>query len=202
MSDISKTPRWQRITIWIIAIAMIIGTLAGLIFMVLATQNKEIDPNNIASAEAAKKAQQQVDEYRKQQAETRKSYRGLDGYTDKVTSFNADEVKDLTVETLKEGDGATISDSDKLKINYTGWTPNGQIFDSTKSEGQDAQPTTLSLDQVISGWRSGLAGRKVGGVYLLTIPADQAYGEQGSSDGAIGANEPLKFLVEVISIEK
>lgn len=202
MNKASMTPRWQRIVIWVIAIAMITGTIAGLIFMVLATQDSKIDPNTIAQEEATKKYQEQIEEYRKQQAETRKSYRGLDGYADKVASFNADDVKNMIVETLKEGDGATISDSDKLKVNYTGWTPDGSIFDSTKTDGQDASPTTLSLDSVIKGWKEGLAGKKVGGVYLLTIPADMAYGKDGSGDGAIGANEPLKFLIEVISIEK
>ena len=37
---------------------------------------------------------------------------------------------------------------------------------------------------------------------LLSIPADQAYGETGTSDGSIQPNTPIKFLVEVIDIEE
>ena len=48
MSERSLTPRWQRITIWIIAIVMLGGTLAGLVFMVLSTMDSKINPSNIA----------------------------------------------------------------------------------------------------------------------------------------------------------
>lgn len=198
----TTTPRWQRIAIWIIAIAMIVGTVAGLIFMVLATQDSKIDPNSIASEEATKRYQEEYQKQLDQMAEERKKLRAFD-YADKVTPFDADSVTELSVETIKEGDGATISRDDSLKVNYTGWTPDGKIFDSTKkSEDSDPEPTTFALSSLIEGWANGLEGKKVGGVYLLTIPADQAYGEIGSGDGSIGANTPIKFLIQVISIEK
>ena len=195
--------RTQRIVIWVMAIVMLGGTAAGLIFAVLATQNSAIDPNTIAQEEYMKQYQEEYEKYLAEMEEARANYRALDGYTDRVTAFDADSVSDnVVVETLSEGSGATISSDDSLKVNYTGWTPNGQIFDSTKSEGEDASPTTLGLGELIDGWSEGLTGRKAGGVYLLTIPADKAYGESGSSDGSIAANEPIKFLIEVISIEE
>ena len=196
----STVPRWQRVVIWIIAIALIVGTIAGLIFMIWATQDSDIDPNTIAQQNYLEQAQQEQEEYEKQMAERREKLRSLDGYEDKVTSFDADSVTDLTVETLKEGNGATISADDTLKVNYTGWTPDGKIFDSTKSEGEDAEAAELSLSGLIDGWSNGLTGKRVGGVYLLTIPADQAYGESGSNDGSIPANSPIKFIVDVVDI--
>ncbi len=195
-----RTSRGQRIGIWIIAIALTVGTLAGLIFMVWATQDSKIDPNEIAYEEQLEKLQQQQEEYEQQMAEQREKYRPLEGYEDKVTEFNADDVTELGIETLKEGEGATISDSDTLEVNYTGWTPDGKIFDSTKSEGEDASPASFALSSLIDGW-SALVGQKVGGVYLLTIPSDQAYGESGTSDGSIQPNTPIKFIIEVIDIE-
>lgn len=196
----STVPRWQRVVIWIIAIALIVGTIAGLIFMIWATQDSDIDPNTIAQQNYLEQAQQEQEEYEKQMAERREKLRSLDGYEGKVTSFDADSVTDLTVETLKEGDGATISADDTLKVNYTGWTPDGKIFDSTKLDGEDAKAVELSLSGLIDGWSNGLTGKKVGGVYLLTIPADQAYGESGSSDGSIPANSPIKFIIDVVDI--
>lgn len=197
----TKTPTWQRVGIWVIAIALTVGTLAGLIFMVWATQDSSIDPNTIAYEEQLEQYQKEQEEYEKQMAEMREKYRGLEGYEDKVTTFNADDVTELSIETLKEGDGATISDNDTLKVNYTGWTPDGKIFDSTKSDGEEASPASFALSGLIDGW-SALVGQKVGGVYLLTIPADQAYGETGTSDGSIQPNTPIKFLVEVLDIEE
>ena len=195
-----RTSRSQRIGIWIIAIALTVGTLAGLIFMVWATQDSKIDPNEIAYEEQLEKLQQQQEEYEQQMAKQREKYRPLEGYEDEVTEFNVDDVTELGIETLKEGEGATISDSDTLKVNYTGWTPDGKIFDSTKSEGEDASPASFALSSLIDGW-SVLVGQKVGGVYLLTIPSDQAYGESGTSDGSIQPNTPIKFIIEVIDIE-
>ncbi len=200
MSTHSLTSRRQRIVIWIIAIVMIVGTVAGLIFMVLATQDSRIDPNTIAQDEYLEQLQQQQEEYEKQAAEARKKLRAIEGYEDKVTSFDANSVTELAIETLKEGSGATISESDSLEVNYTGWTPDGQIFDRTKSDGEDAQPQVFALSSLIDGW-SALAGQKVGGVYLLSIPAEQAYGESGTSDGSIQPNTPIKFVVEVLDID-
>lgn len=195
-----KTPLGQRIFIWVIAIVLTLGTIVGLIFMVWATQDSDVDPNSIAQEEVNEQYEQAYEEYQKQLEEERQKYRALDGYDDRVGAFDADSVKELSVETLKEGDGATISESDTVRINYTGWTPDGKIFESTKSEGEDANPQTFQLSGLIQGWIDGLTGKKVGGVYLLTIPSDLAYGETGNGDGSIQPNTPLKFLIEVISI--
>lgn len=194
-----KTPLGQRIFIWVIAIVLTLGTIVGLIFMVWATQDSDVDPNSIAQEEVNEQYEQAYEEYQKQLEEERQKYRALDGYDDRVGVFDADSVKELSVETLKEGDGATISESDTVRINYTGWTPDGKIFESTKSEGEDANPQTFQLSGLIQGWIDGLTGKKVGGVYLLTIPSDLAYGETGNGDGSIQPNTPLKFLIEVIS---
>lgn len=195
-----KTPLSKRIGIIVIGLLMISGTVIGLISVIMAAQNSKVDPNTIATNKAVEKYNEQMKEYEKQQEEQRKKMRALDGYTDKVGKFNADDVKELTVETLKEGDGATVDKEDSIKVNYTGWLPSGTIFDSTKMDGSNASPTTLSLKSVIDGWTEGLTGKKVGGVYLLAIPSNKAYGEQGTS--GIPANTPLKFIVEIISIEK
>lgn len=194
-----KTPLSKRIGIIVIGLLMISGTVIGLISVIMAAQNSKVDPNTIATNKAVEKYNEQMKEYEKQQEEQRKKMRALDGYTDKVGKFNADDVKELTVETLKEGDGATVDKEDSIKVNYTGWLPSGTIFDSTKMDGSNASPTTLSLKSVIDGWAEGLTGKKVGGVYLLAIPSDKAYGDQGTS--GIPANTPLKFIVEIISIE-
>lgn len=203
----SKTKNWQRIAIWMVAIVMGAGTLLGMFFMVFASQNPDVDPSVIASKkqQEAYEAYLNGDEYKQLLAdreEAKTKLRGLDGYAEYVTAFTAADVTELKVETLKEGDGATVVDKATLSVNYTGWTPDGKIFDSTKSEGKNASPTSLSLTNVIEGWSKGLVGKKAGGVYLLSIPSDLAYDESGSSDGAIAANTPIKYLVQIVSSEK
>jgi FKBP-type peptidyl-prolyl cis-trans isomerase len=195
-----RTPNWQRIVIWIIAIAMLAGTIVGSIFMIIATQNKAVDPNTIAQNKAMEEYQKQLEEYQKQAAEQKKLYRALDGYADKIAAFDAASVSELKVETLKEGDGATVGENSMISANYTGWTPDGTIFESTKLDGSDATPATFAINGVIEGWTKGLTGKRAGGVYELTIPAAQAYGANGSSDGSIPADTPLKFIVQIVDV--
>ena len=196
-----KTPRWQRIAIWIVAIALTVGTIAGFIFMIVATQNPSVDPNKIVANKQNEEYQKQLEDYQKQQTERQKTLRALDGFTDKVGTFDAASITSLQVETLKEGDGATVGDGATISANYTGWTPDGKIFDSTKVDGSDASPASFSLDQVIQGWSQGLVGKRAGGIYLMSIPSDLAYGEQGSGDGSIPANTPLKFIVQIVDVK-
>ena len=193
----SKTPSWQRLAIWVIAIVMAGGTLLTFMVMVFAGQNSDLDASTIA----AQRQQQEYKELLKSQEEAAANYRALDGFADRVASFDADDVTELTVETLKEGDGATIATGATISANYTLWTPDGKIVQSTKSEGSDATPISdlvIEEGSVIEGWSTGLIGARAGGVYLLTIPSDQAYGQSGTS--SIPANTPLKFIVQVVSV--
>jgi peptidylprolyl isomerase len=118
--------------------------------------------------------------------------RPLDGYS--ATSFDADSVKELKVETLVEGSGETLKEDSKISATYFGWTSDGKIFDSSNKDGT-VTPAEFGLGQVISGWKEGLTGVKVGSTVKLTIPADMAYGSTDTGTGQpVG---PLQFIVEV-----
>lgn len=148
--------------------------------MILAPQN-----------EAADTARMQ-EEYERQIEEARKANEPLDGY--KAEAFDADEVDELEVETLKKGTGATLKEDSTISANYFGWTADGEIFDSSKKSGK-TEPIEFGLDGVIAGWTEGLTGVKVGSVVKLTIPADKAYGDTDTGTGT--PTGPLQFIVEV-----
>lgn len=115
----------------------------------------------------------------------------------KAKKFDAAKVKELKVEELKAGDGDVVAETDTIKANYTGWNAEGVIFDSTKkSADAPLTPIEFPLTGVIPGWIKGLAGKKVGGIYKLTMPADMAYGSQAPSAETSG---PLEFVVEILS---
>lgn len=115
----------------------------------------------------------------------------------KAKKFNAAKVKELKVKELKAGTGDVIAESDTISANYTGWNANGVIFDTTKkTKDGKAEPIEFPLSGVIKGWTKGLTGKKVGGVYLLTIPEDMAYGQQAPSAEVAG---PLQFVVEIVA---
>jgi FKBP-type peptidyl-prolyl cis-trans isomerase len=55
---------------------------------------------------------------------------------------------------------------------------------------------------LIEGWKTGMKGMHIGGVRVITIPSDKAYGASGQTDSngqqTIAPNMPLKFIVMAI----
>ncbi|MCL4137971.1 UNVERIFIED_CONTAM: hypothetical protein GTU68_042344 [Idotea baltica] len=97
---------------------------------------------------------------------------------------------------LKAGKGGSPSESDTVRVHYTGTLTNGKEFDSSVKRGE---PAEFRVGQVIKGWQMALQKMKVGDKWMLYIPSDLAYGERGSR-GAIGPNEVLVFEVELLGI--
>ncbi len=96
------------------------------------------------------------------------------------------------------GTGATAANGNQLQVHYTGWLRDGTRFESSRDRGQPF-PFTLGAGRVIKGWDEGIVGMKVGGVRKLIIPANLAYGEQGSPPN-IPPNAELTFEVELVAI--
>ncbi len=98
---------------------------------------------------------------------------------------------------LKVGTGAVVPKNAKVTVNYVGVAcSTGKIFDSSYSRNQ-----TFDADLsggVIQGWIQGIPGMKIGGVRLLAIPANLAYGASGQ--GSIAPNEALFFLVSAVKL--
>ncbi len=97
---------------------------------------------------------------------------------------------------LKEGEGQSPGESDKVMVHYKGTKLDGTEFDSSYKRNQ---PATFQADQVIKGWTEALQLMKEGGKYKLFIPADLAYGERGAGQ-QIGSNETLVFEVELLEV--
>jgi peptidylprolyl isomerase len=81
---------------------------------------------------------------------------------------------------------------DKVLVNYSGWTTDGQMFDSSIMKGESME---LSLDQVIPGWTEGIQLMTEGEKVRFWIPQKLAYrGQQGMPAGM------LVFDVELIKV--
>ena len=106
----------------------------------------------------------------------------------------------LQYKIVTEGQGATPTDDDKVKVHYTGTLLNGEKFDSSVDRGQ---PLEFPVTAVIPGWTEMLKLMKVGEKVIAWIPSDLGYGSHGNR--AIPGNSVLKFemeLLEVIPPEK
>jgi FKBP-type peptidyl-prolyl cis-trans isomerase FkpA len=145
----------------------------------------------------AERLQNEINQKKATQQEGSKVSEPLDGYS--ATPFNKDDVKELKVEVLKEGAGATATANSTVKVNYFGWTSDGKIFDSSKKNGAAPSPIEFPLSGVIKGWTDGLTGVKAGSTVRLTIPGAQAYGDTDTGTGRPFG--PLAFVVEVIEVK-
>jgi len=99
---------------------------------------------------------------------------------------------------LKEGTGASPSETDTVKVHYTGKLMDGKVFDSSVQRGQ---PAEFPLNGVIKCWTEGLQKLKVGGKATLVCPSDIAYGGQGRPP-QIPGNAVLTFEIELLDIVK
>ena len=101
----------------------------------------------------------------------------------------------LAFRVLRPGTGTVNpKKSSRVTVHYTGWTTDGQMFDSSVARGT---PATFGLDEVIKGWTEGVALMVEGEKRRFWIPARLAYGnEDGKPKGM------LVFDVELMKIEK
>ncbi len=95
---------------------------------------------------------------------------------------------------VKEGTGDVVPKGATVKIHYTGWTLNGKVFDSSRTDG--GKPVEFPLGSLIKGWQDNVPGMKVGGVRLMELPPEFAYGKAGAGDD-IPPNATLVFEIEV-----
>ena len=203
----TSTPAWQRYSIWVSLILTVVSTVALYVSSFLQTES---------NSEAQKKQSQvlkKYQDYRKKVEEQAKElsakyYDSFNEYEKAPVAFNAASIKELTKKDLKEGDGEEFTDSTtKFQAYYIGWKPDGTVFDGSFENGRLKSPVVFRKEGkkwgLIEGWSEGLKGMKVGGIRELSIPADKAYGAQGSvnqedSSKTIGPNTPLKFIVMLI----
>ena len=108
--------------------------------------------------------------------------------------------RDVTV-----GTGAEATKGKTVRVHYTGWLYStsaadnrGTKFDSSKDRNEPFD-FTLGAGEVIQGWDEGVAGMKVGGTRILTIPPTLGYGAQGAG-GVIPPNATLLFEVELLDV--
>ena len=79
-------------------------------------------------------------------------------------------------------------------VNYTGWTPNGKMFDTSLKSGG---PVPLDVDGVIAGWTEGLQLMVAGEKRRLWIPGRLAYDNLDMPGPPKG---PLVFDIELLEI--
>jgi peptidylprolyl isomerase len=90
----------------------------------------------------------------------------------------------LATKVIKPGTGKDHPDKeDVVTVDYTGWTTDGRMFDSSVVRGK---PLTLPVNRVIPGFGEGIQLMVAGETRRLWIPESLAYkGEKGKPAGML-----------------
>jgi peptidylprolyl isomerase len=98
----------------------------------------------------------------------------------------------LATKVLAPGSGAHPSVDDLVTVNYTGWTSDGKMFDSSIARGK---PASFGVGRVIPGFSEALQLMAPGEKRRVWIPESLAYkGQEGKPKGM------LVFDLELIDI--
>lgn len=122
------------------------------------------------------------------------------------TAFMAKAAKEPGVKVLPSGlayrvvrsgpeTGLKPAPHDEVKVHYEGKLQDGTVFDSSYERGQ---PAAMPLDRLIPGWQEALQLMRPGDEWILYVPSNLGYGEDGA--GQIPPGAPLTFRIELIDV--
>jgi len=114
----------------------------------------------------------------------------------KVTIPKANAGNSLTVKTLIQGTGTTLTKKDALAANFVLYFWQG-TSSSLKANTYGGSPTVIG-GTMLPGLESALIGKKVGSRILAVIPPAQGYGTSGNAQLGITGSTTLVFVIDVL----
>jgi peptidylprolyl isomerase len=110
----------------------------------------------------------------------------------------SDAPADFMSNSLIQGRGEPIAIGDTVVVHYTGWTWQGEQFDSSWDNGAPASFQVTS-ESLIEGFVRALEGATVGSQVIAVIPPELGYGS--TAQGAIPADSTLIFVIDILGKE-
>ena len=104
----------------------------------------------------------------------------------------------LQYKVIKAAKGAQPKNGDRVKIHVIGKHVDGSAFENTF---ESKTPVTVTVGATLRGLDEGLRRMSVGAKWELYIPAEKGFGQRGSPP-AVGPNETLIYVVELVEIVK
>jgi FKBP-type peptidyl-prolyl cis-trans isomerase len=96
------------------------------------------------------------------------------------------------------GVGAAAAANDSVKVNYSGWLPNGSLFDTSKQTGRVPLEFVIGRNVYITAFETAVIGMQPGGVRQIIIPTALAYSVAGKPEAGIPPNTNLIFQLEYV----
>ncbi len=106
--------------------------------------------------------------------------------------------KKLKYYLVEQGKGPKAKFGDNAYIHFTGYLPDGTIFDSSHKKGEPVR-ITVGINQVVMGWDMGLLFMNKGSKIKLIIPPKLAYGKLGFKN-IVPPNTTLTLDLEMVDL--
>ncbi|MGW2395336.1 FKBP-type peptidyl-prolyl cis-trans isomerase [Kitasatospora sp. NPDC001664] len=105
----------------------------------------------------------------------------------------------FVVNTVIEGEGATVAKNDWVTVNYTAkdWTT-GKDLTSSYDSGQKPQLYQAGSGQLVPAFDQTVLGKKVGTRLLVVAPPAAGFGSTGSANLGIGGGDTVVFVLDVV----
>jgi hypothetical protein len=91
------------------------------------------------------------------------------------------------------GQGEAIASDSIVRVHFRGHLTDGKLFTSSFEQ---KEPVRVALNEVVTGWKDGMSGMKVGGRRKLVVPPGLAYGEKGYGT-AVPPNSTLIYEIQL-----
>lgn len=117
------------------------------------------------------------------------------GQTPQISAGEGEAPTDLQVQVLTAGSGPEVTINDQIMVRYAGTLWDGTQIDSLFGAGKSAQ--AFKLNQLMTGWQTGLVGQKTGSRILLVVPPDQGFADVSRLKVPAGSTQV--YVIDLIS---
>lgn len=98
----------------------------------------------------------------------------------------------------EEGTGLEARVGNQILVDYKGYFLDGEVFDQGKFG--DDPPIILNSASMISGWYFMCQEMQEGDSMTIFLPSVYAYGQRGSTSGAVPPNTPIAFDMKMLRV--
>lgn len=202
-----KTSVGQRVAIALIAIIMVGSMIASYAAIIISgsSSGSSSDTEGIGNERIAYYEEAYYTKLNEFKNASQEDFETFWQYKGAIAGYNENAANEggLVRQDLLTGSGRELSDGDTDYLAYyVGWCADETIFDSSLDDETNATAFSSALTgsaDMIAGWTTGVIGMRLGGVRVITIPGELAYGDSTEICG--GYNKPLKFLVMTVANE-
>lgn len=110
----------------------------------------------------------------------------------------------MRIQDIQTGTGLVAAEGMIATIQFTAWLDRqgvrGKELYNSRNSGEFVS-FVIGTDKVMPAWNEGVLGMRVGGIRMLLVPPEMAYGKRAIDD-VIPADSSIQFIIELVRLEE